>query len=61
MQVGSLNYSLCIRGIIKGTLLVGEHKVYPLTNGLNFPQYVWAYWLIEPHGDKYVVLNALFQ
>lgn len=51
---------ICVYGRIKGTSLVGEHKIYPLMNSENYPAYEFGYWQIIQENDNWVVLNVLF-
>ena len=55
------NKPICVNGRIKGTSLVGEHKVYPLVNSSNYTPYQFGYWqLIKNNQGKYTVLNVLY-
>lgn len=51
---------ICVYGRIKGTSLVGEHKIYPLLNSENYPAYEFGYWLIQQYPQGWVILNVLF-
>lgn len=56
-----LNNPICVYGRIKGTSLVGEHKVYPLVNSDKYTPYKFAYWqLMLGRDGKYVVTNVMY-
>ena len=61
LLIGLSNNPICVYGRIKGTSLVGEHKVYPLVNSDKYTPYKFAYWqLMLGRDGKYVITNVMY-
>jgi hypothetical protein len=49
----------CCKGIVKQDKLVGEHRIYPLTNSDLCIPFVWAYYLLyELDENRYMVMKV---
>lgn len=52
---------ICVLGRIKQSSLVGEHKIYPLKNFLQYSAYKMGFWLLHRHEDGfYTILNVIY-